>query len=476
MTRTPTASPVSERPAPSGRDHAVVIGGSLGGLLAARALSAHFTRVTIVERDAVHDQPEARKGQPQTRHLHGLLASGFGVMSDFFPGLADDLAAGGAMTGDFGERFHWYSFGGYRVLTQVGLSGTYVSRPFLEWQVRRRVLALPNVTLLDQTAVEGLIATADRTRVAGLKVVRRGAEKRREQLAADLVVDASGRGSPLARWLAELGYPAPPEELVKTDIAYATREYRRIPTPEPDGYMVSPEAPHEFRFGGAFPVEGERWIVMLGGWHGDHPPLDEAGFTEFARSLPAPDVYNLIRSSAPLTGIVPHKFPGSLRRRYEALDRFPAGLLALGDAVASFNPVYGQGMSVAALEAQALDRMLAAHAGALDGLWRPFFQAVGAIVDLPWKMAVGEDFRYPQTEGKKARETDFINAYVARVHRAAQRDAVVYRQFAQVMNLLAPPETLMAPRILWRALLFGGRRAQPSAPVFVPVTADRVTG
>jgi len=222
--------------------------------------------------------------------------------------------------------------------------------------------------------------------------------------------------------------------------------------------IVTPDPPLHKRMGIILPMEDDRWNVTLAGWAGDHAPANEAGFLEYARSLPAPDVYDMITRLEPLTDIFTHKFPSSLRRHYEKLTRFPEGYLVMGDAISSFNPVYAQGMTSAAMQAVALDEFLTER-GSLVGLWKVFFQRAAKIVDLPWQLAVGEDFRFPETQGKKAFGTGLINAYVAKVHRATHRDPVVHGAFLKVLNLMAPPASLFHPRIL-RRVLCGGRNAR----------------
>lgn len=435
-------------------EHAIVIGGSLGGLLVARALSDFSQRVTILERDVVEDGPLPRKGQPQVRHLHGLLAKGLDVLSAFFPDLKQGLLEGGAIFGDMGQAIRWYCYGGYRKQYQSGLTGALMSRPFLEWEVRRRVLALPNVTLLSACAVEGLLASADRRRVTGVRVVHREDTIRRDTLPADLVVDVSGRGSASAKWLAALGYAPPQESEVTVNVRYATRIFRRRPgdLPGAELLMVTGTAPVHKHGGMAFPLEGDRWIVTLAGVHGERPPTDEEGFIAFARELPAPDLYRLISRVEPLSEIVPYRFSASLRRHYEKLRRFPDGYLVMGDAVCSFNPIYGQGMTSVAMQAQTLYRLLAQRERKPHGLWRQLFKETAKVVDIPWQSAVGEDFRFAETQGPKAPGTDLINAYVTKVHAATHHDTVVYGQFLKVMNLMAPPSSLFRPAIMRRVL------------------------
>ncbi len=438
----------------AGNEHAVVLGGSMAGLLAARVLSDHFARVTLVEREPLDGGAAPRKGVPQGRHVHALLAQGLRILDRFFPDLRAALVAGGAVVGDHCQDFRWYHFGGYKANFASGLEAIFVGRPFLESEVRRRVLALPNLTRRLECDAEGLTATADRAAVTGA-TIRERASGRAEELAADLVVDATGRGSQAPKWLGALGYAAPPEAQVKIDIAYTSRLFRRRPE-DVVGRFVVPEPPRERRAGGAFPIEGGRWLVTLACYLGERAPQDDRGFLEYARSLPAPDVAEVIADAEPLTEAVVHTFPASRRRHYEKLTRFPARFVVLGDAVCSFNPVYGQGMTVAAMEAQVLDAWL--RDGGLRDPHR-FFARLAKVVDIPWMLAVGEDFRYPQVAGPKAPGTALINAYVARVHRAAIRDERVALAFTRVAHLLAPPALLFQPQIAARVLLGRSRKA-----------------
>lgn len=437
----------------------MVIGASLAGLFTARVLSDHFRRVTLLERDPVHDRPEFRKGQPQCRHLHGLLAQGKSIIDRFFPGIEDALVDGGALVADMGSDLRWFQFGGYKVKFEAGLKGMLMSRPFLEWHVRRRVLERPNVELLSPCVARQLLASGDGGRVSGVRVTDGPRGEGSTTLSADLIVDAGGRGSASPRWLADLGYARPRQEEVKIRVGYATRLYRRRPDDLADAraIMILSTPPEGKRIVALFPVEGDRWIVTAGGWAGDHPASDASGYVEFIRSMPAPDVYEIISRAEPLSEIATYRFKSNLLRHYEELKRFPEGYLVLGDAIASFNPIYGQGMTSAAMQAEALGELLAGRIG-LKGLWRPYFERIARVVSLPWNMAVGEDFRFRETEGKRPPGIDLINAYVGRVHRATHHDRVVYGQFLRAMNLLEPASSLMHPRIVWRVLFRRPRR------------------
>ncbi len=441
---------------PETRAHAVVIGCSLAGLLAARVLSDHFERVTILERDPVSDHPESRRGQAQTRHLHGLLAQGFRIIKRYFPDLETRLIQGGATMSDMGESIRWYHHDGYKIQFASGLMGVSVSRAFLEWHILKAVLAASHVTLHAPCTVNNLIVNPERTHVVGVEILSDENKGHAKSISANLVVNAGGRGSAMGKWLEHLGFVPPPEDEIKVGVGYATRVYQR----QSDDLrgaklvMISPTPPTQKHMTFMFPMENDRWIITAGGWLGDHPPTDDSGYVNFIQKLPVADVFNVIRNAEPLSDIYTYKFPSSLRRRYEQLKRFPEGYLVLGDAIASLNPVYGQGMTSAAMQVGVLDRLLLQRKS-LEGLWHPFFRRIAKVVDIPWKIAGCEDFRYPETQGRKPPMTDLMNVYLAKVHRATHYDSIVYSQFLQVMNLMAPPSSLLHPRIIIRVIRRG---------------------
>ena len=249
---------------------------------------------------------------------------------------------------------------------------------------------------------------------------------------ANLVVDCTGRGSATPRWLPELGFDAPPESKIEVNVGYSSRYYKRADGAQTPITIVYPKPPAERRAATLFAIEGGRWICTLAGWLGDHPPTDSQGFLDFARSLPAADVYRVISQAEPLSEAVPHRFPANLRRHYEKLARFPQRYLVMGDAVCSFNPVYGQGMTSAALQSEVLAKTVAQ--GLDVRLAQRYFREVAGIIDAPWSLAAGEDFRYPEVHGPKPFGTDFVNGYGALLHRAATRDARVYHSFLNVSN------------------------------------------
>jgi 2-polyprenyl-6-methoxyphenol hydroxylase-like FAD-dependent oxidoreductase len=439
----------SEQWAGAGRT-AAVIGASMGGLLAARALADHFEQVTLLERDALPDTAVHRKGTPQSRHAHAVLVRGLEAMEGFFPGLIEELVAHGADYGDVSQNARWFHEGAHHRPAMSGQNAINVSRPLLEATVRRRLLALPNVQAVDGCDVLGLLTTPDRTRVAGVRVIRRRAGSAEESISADLVVDASGRGSRSPAWLEALGYERPPEEEVRIGVTYTSCEYRRLPEQAGGPVALIVAASPEHRRGGVLLTqEGGRWILTVTGYLGAQAPLDHAGLLEYVRTLAVPDLYERIRDAEPVGQPVAYKIPSNLRRRYEQLQRFPQGYLVFGDALCSFNPIYAQGMSVAALEAEALGSCLA-HGEAQ--LATGFFRRAAAIVDMPWGTAVGNDLRFPEIDGPRTAMTRFIAWYLGRLHHAAQHDAEVSLAFLRVANLQAPPQSILRPEILWRVL------------------------
>jgi hypothetical protein len=252
----------------------------------------------------------------------------------------------------------------------------------------------------------------------------------------------------MAQWLETLGYPTPEVELVQVEMGYATRLYRREEHHLNGDLMVNvaPTVENK-RACGMLAQEGDRWIVTLAGYFGDHPPTDEAGYLAFAKSLPVADVYETIRSATPLSAPVAYKFPANQRRRYERLARFPDGLLVIGDAICSFTPIYGQGVAVAALEALVLRNCLAVGS---DRLALRFFRQIAKVVDVAWSMAAGNDLRLAATSQAGSLGTRILNGYMDRLQIAARTDPEVAWAFLKVANLLAPPTSLLHPSIALR--------------------------
>ena len=437
------------------REHAVVIGASMGGLAAAAALAPFYRRVTVLDRDTLPDGPQPRRGVPQGRHSHGLQPGGIRAWDALLPGLVDDLVANGAPTGDLNEACAWVIGGGRLARGEIGVPGIGLTRPFFEHHVRAHVAALPGVVIRDQVDVLGPIAS-DPRRVTGVEVARTGGGPV-EQISADLVVDASGKGSRLPRWLSDLGYRAPVEEQVACKMAYLTRRWRLAPGASTDVATVITPADTP-RFGVMIEQEDGTHIVTLGGLLDSGPDRTDEDYLAFAARLPDPAIADALVGATPVTDLQPSHFPASRRRRYDQLRAFPAGLLALGDSIASFNPMYGQGMTVAALQGVAVRDALAR--GPLDA--RKVFVRAHRIEDVAWKIATGGDLRFEEVEGKRSRETKLMNRYLGKLTMAARTDPVLARQFLLVAGFIVRPETLFKPSIVWRVLT--GGRAQTRLP------------
>lgn len=438
-------------------ERAVVIGASMAGLLAARALADFYGTVTLLERDAFPVSDVPRKGVPQGRHAHGLLARGRNVIEHFFPGWTDEVVAAGGARGDIAADVSWIGHGITIKSAPSDMVGLLAARPVLEGHVRRRLLALPNVRAIENCSVLGLVASADNASIKGVSVRIGHLE---QVIDADLVVDASGRGSASPAWLEGLGYARPAEERIEIGIGYTTRVYRRRPG-DLNGKLavvVAGSGPN-WRNGVVLRQAEDRWIVSVGGFFGDHAADEERLFAAYAGSLPTADIYDIVAHAEPLSDFVSYRYPANLRRRYENLTAFPRGYLVIGDAVCSFNPVYGQGMTVAAQEAALLQQCL--QAGDAD-LARRFFAAAKDAIDVPWDITVGNDLRHPKVQSPRSAKVRFINWYIGKLHMAAQHDAVLATSFLRVANLEAPPTLLLTPANMWRVIRGNLASGRPS--------------
>jgi 2-polyprenyl-6-methoxyphenol hydroxylase-like FAD-dependent oxidoreductase len=436
---------------------AVVLGGSVAGLCAARVLADGFDEVVVLERDPLPDDPAPRDGAPQTSHPHVLLEAGRVTLEDLFPGFGEGVLSSGGLLVDTSTSMEYYDEGGF-VADARGRLPTYcATRALFEHVLRRRLADVPDVDLrggyrfLDYRTDEG--ATA----VTGVRFRSAGGDER--SLEADLVVDATGRTSRTPEWLASSGYAAPPVDEVDVDVSYATVRIERPPADRRIFFL--PPSPPRTRGVAFVPVEGDRWEVIAQGVHGTDPPGDREALAAFVEDLPVAEPGRLLRSQGWTSdGVDRYPFPTSRRNRYEDLDRFPDGLVVTGDAVASFNPVYGQGMSVAALDAVALHHALVE--GGLADLPRRYFERASAVVDVVWQIAVGSDFEFPQTSGPKPRGTDLFNRYVSRLLRRAHDDPVLSEAFLRVLRLEREPTSLLHPGVAWRVV-----RPSPSLPALL---------
>jgi 2-polyprenyl-6-methoxyphenol hydroxylase-like FAD-dependent oxidoreductase len=459
------------------RQHAVVLGASMAGLLAARVLADEFERVTVVERDQLPATPDNRRGVPQGRHIHTLLPGGANIIDELFPGLLNELVEDGAPKLDDYTKLHFQPDGVHRLtlpsgelqsrLAERGLVEPLhqASRPLLETAVRTRLRALANVEILDGCAFAGLVTNATRDRVTAARVLRHGATAE-QVLTADLVVDATGRGSRTPTRLAEIGYDRPVEDEVVVDLRYASRLIRLEPGTVPEQLTVIGPTPQRPRTMGLFAYENGTWLFTVSGYAGHHPAADYPSMVDFAAPFTPPHMVAALRTAEPLTDVSTFRFRANLRRRYDRMRRFPRGLLVIGDAMCSFNPIYGQGMSVAARQAIALRECLRRGDRHLA---RRFFRSAAKPIDTAWRMAIGSDLTLPQIQGPRPLPVRLINAYIHRLLVAAEHDPIVAARFLRVSAFLDKPAQLMTPPILAR-VISGNRRAHRPAPTTQPET------
>ncbi len=439
-------------------ERAVVIGGSMAGLLGARVLADYFQEVIVLERDSATDGPEARKGVPQGRHAHGLLDAGLQVIDGLFPGLVQQMYAEGAERMDMGRDSAWCTAGSWKPRYVSGIELILCTRTWLEWKVRGRVATLPQVKLREGCSVEGLLTEDSGTRVVGVKVRTSEGE---ETLSADLVVDTGGRGSRAPSWLESLGYGKPEEEKVGLRLAYTSQFFEPPPNYQADWKLMAvfPRAPEEHKGGFIACVEGGRWLVTLHGYFGDSPPTSNEGFLEFARTLPKPDLHEALREARPLSEAVIHKVPSSRLLHYERMERFPEGFVIFGDAVCALNPVYGQGMTVCSLSARLLGDIVAAQArsspGSMKGLSRRFQHKLARLISIPWMMGTTMDLKFPQAEGQRFMGLGLLHWGFGTLIDLTSVSTLACRQFYEVMHMRRGMEALLRPDLLAAFAAYG---------------------
>lgn len=434
--------------------HAVVLGAGMAGVLTAHVLARHFAAVTVVERDVLPDAPRHRRGVPQARHAHLLWSNGARIIEEMLPGTTERLLGAGARRLGFQEDLVTLTTRGWQHRFPATQFALLCSRPLLDWIVRDQILSAERITVRERSEVTGL--AGDGGRVTGA-VVRDLDGGEPAVLEADLVVDATGRGSRLRHWLRELGVPPVEEDVVDAGIAYATRIFQAPPGATagfPAVNIVSDAGvKRPGRFGVVYPIEGGRWIVTLSCTRGADLPTKEDDFLPFAQTLAHPLIADLLASVEPLTPVHGSR-SGANRRLYpERLEQWPEGLLVVGDSLTAFNPVYGHGMSSAARSAATLDDQLG-EAGSAAGATRRIQRAIGAVVDDPWILAAFKDIDYVYSRSRttdprligsdteqRLRFSDFITARTI-------RDPAVCAVVTDVMSLNAAQSEMGSARFL----------------------------
>jgi len=436
---------------------ALVIGASVTGSLAAKVLSDRFERVILIEKDSLPERADPRANVPQEHHVHLLLQRGRENMERLYPGFLSELEADGAEVVDLSHGVKWHLAGRWKNRWPTGITAHYCSRTLVEHHLRRRALRLDGVEVWQRTVVQGPLWDAAGTAIIGLRITRPDGGE--EDVAADFVLDTSGRGSSAPAWLRARGYDDPEAEHVVSRLGYASRIYRRDPAMAAkwNVLLVTPRLPQDRRMGVISPIEGDRWMVTAGGWLGQFPEADADSFLRFMRDLPVPDIHDVIATAEPLSPVRRFALSGGLRRRYDRLTRFPAGFFVLGDAVCSFNPIYSQGMSVCSMQVMAFaERFGDFVAGRIDAP-ALFARAIEAT-RTSWEQARSGDERFPEVRGAGIARSRWRDAYFDALVQASHDDRTVTLALLRANNLMADAPSLTAPGMVLRTLQNAARR------------------
>lgn len=431
---------------------AVVLGASISGLLAARVLADFFSNVTVVERDILPDGPLTRRGVPQGGLPHIPAARVTRILHQLFPGFLDELVAGGARVWNDGDLSRLcLTFGGHQLLRTGtipepgSLVVHYAHRPFLEWRLRRRLHAIPNVEFMQGCDAVRLTSQYP-GRVTGVVVAQRdsGAE---QTLAADLVVDATGRGSRTPIFLEQLGYGRPREDELKVHVTYSGLPVHVAPGTLRENITLTAAEPSRPVAFAMFAGENDNYMLAVQTLAGQPAPSDRVALLSCLSGIAPAHVLAAARSAEPLADVTQYKFPSNRWRRYDKLARTPDGLIVMGDAMCSFNPLYGQGMSIAAIEATILGDCLRHNT---ENLPRRFFGLAAKEIGVAWQTAVSSDLALPQIAGKRTLSVRLRNALVDRMVFAARTDPAMVQRFLQLMNMVGPRSELFRPSTLLR--------------------------
>lgn len=427
---------------------AVVLGGSMTGLFAASVLSKHYREVLLVDRDKLIDVTEWRRGAPQTRHINGLLARGQLNVEEMYPNITQEMVAEGIPLSDLSGTVRWYMNGKRLKQERAGLTCVAATRPVLEFHVRRRAQALPNVKFLEKTDIVGLVTTPDRRQVTGVRVQAQTKGSAERVIEADLVVDTTGRGSRSPLWLEQLGYGRVREDGTKVNVGYVSRRYRLKPGTDPFGtdHSINPTANATLPRGAIFTkTDGGKVELTAYGILGDHPPTDPEGFHEFVKTLAAPEIYEAISQAEPLDEPALFRFPTTMWRRYDLMAELPERYLIMGDAVCTPNPVYAQAQTLASIETMALRDHLAK--GVVPDP-KAFQADVAKIITPAWEMTTNVDLGFPGVPGKRTLKVRLGNAFARRLHLAATEDSRFTAAFFRVAGFMEPPTALMRPSLI----------------------------
>jgi flavin-dependent dehydrogenase len=430
----------------SSLEKAIIIGGGISGKLAARVLSDVYKEVIILERDNEPEGPASRKGAPQGEHLHALLHAGEYGLEELFPGITEKFYDSGAVKINSTIDLAWFHHGAWKIRYDGGYRTTLQTRPHLEWHIEQYIKRIPNVVIRYNQIVQDLLYYEAENRITGVQL-------KTGPILADLVVDASGVSSLTSNWLHKRGIPIP-EEKVEINLSYVSKQYQLKVNQERDWKikMVYPNPPQEKIGGTISSVEENRYIVTVMGYHhainGKEVLESDNSFLELTKKLPRLDIYETIKNATPLTSTALYRIPQIVWRRLDRVENIPDGILLIGDTICRIDPVFGQGMSIAILEAQALQKLLQTDNSERHKVPKAFHKKAAKIIAPIWNMVITEDFRYPATTGKRPFGLFIQQWYAKKVFILSSQNQKVYDTFVKVMNLVRPITSLMTPSII----------------------------
>ncbi|HKN02302.1 MAG TPA: FAD-dependent monooxygenase [Candidatus Binataceae bacterium] len=463
-----------------GSTHAIVIGGSMAGLCAARVLARFYDKVTVIDRDAYPAGAHERPGVPQSRHVHALLMRGRLELDRLYPGFEKTMLERGALEINFGRDFAALRPDGWAERRPNAITTLFASRVLIEATVRELIRKVPNVELIERAEAVGFeTARGDTLRVSGIRVNPRdgGAAF---TLGGDLIIDASGRATKVPSWIEAMSLAAPPETVVDSHTGYASRWYKVKPERRPKnwwwkGVWIDPVAEDFSTAGVLFPVEDNRMIVTMAGFGGHYPPSDEDEFTAKLAQLRSPIIAEEVALAEPMSQVYSYRHMANRWRHYEKWSARLDGFIALGDSSCAFNPVYGQGMTTGALSALMLGECLEKNGINDAEVPRKFFAAQARFQAEPWGLATGADFRIPGTEGKRPIVNRMIDPLLGKMFLVANDDPEIGDRIGEVINMMKPPSALFEPSLLrlivkaWSRRLIRGRRPQREAAAMPPL-------
>ncbi|MCU4767399.1 FAD-dependent oxidoreductase [Bacillus toyonensis] len=432
---------------------AIVIGGSMAGKFAAKALSTSFKEVIILEVGDKWDGKASRKRVPQSDHPHVLLKGGEKAIEELFPTITNELIKAGSIINNFTRDLKWHQFGLWKQPFIGEVHMIQQSRPLLEWHIQKRIDQISNITITYKTLVNGLLVDGKLNKVCGVKVkyLETGMQ---EEVHADIVVDASGFGSKSMEWLREYEIEVQ-EEKVRIDLFYATKMFQLKENEELDccNMLMSPSFPKNPYGVLIQTIEDNRYFVTFSGYANEKAPQTDDEFYDFAENLSISNVTEFLNKAEGITDIKTYKIPYQVRRRFDLVNNVPEGLLVVGDAQCRFDPVFGQGVSVAAMEAHQLQLLLQSRKQLDKTFTQQFYKKTADIIEIPWDMTTTEISRHPQLKRELTTKQKFQLWYTKQIYRLSASDSDVYIRLVRVMNLIRSPFHLFHPKVLLAVLL-----------------------